>query len=113
MIEVTITGVPQLLSRLQAVPQKINAAIAQGFQEAGQQMVGDMQSTCPVDTGELQSSIGVAEASSSTLRIEVGADYGIYVEMGTWKMAAQPFFYPIVDQYKDQLVGIISKNLQI
>jgi HK97 gp10 family phage protein len=113
MIEVRITGIPQLLSRLQAAPGKINSAIAQGFAEAGQAMVSDMQSQCPIDTGELQSSIAVSEASSESLKVEAGADYAIYVEMGTYKMAAQPFFFPVIDQYKSQIPQMIKSHLQI
>ena len=33
----------------------------------------------------------------TTAYVVVGATYGIYVEMGTWKMAAQPYFYPAID----------------
>src|SRR5438034_2258318 len=113
MIEVTITGIPQLLSRLRAAPGKINSAIAQGFAEAGQSMVSEMQTQCPVDTGALQSSIAVSEASSQSLVIEAGEDYAIYVEMGTAYMAAQPFFFPVVDQYKTQIPQMILSHLMV
>ena len=35
-----------------------------------------------------------------TAYVGVGANYGIYVEMGTRFMTAQPYFYPAVEQAK-------------
>lgn len=48
---------------------------------------------CPVDTGELISSI---DGSTDGERVEVfaDADYAQYVEYGTSKMEAQPYFRP-------------------
>ena len=49
------------------------------------------RSACPVRTGNLLSSIS-GGADSNGFTAEAGAEYAIYVEFGTWKMAAQPFF---------------------
>lgn len=50
---------------------------------------------CPVDTGELISSI---DGSTDGERVEVyaDADYAQYVEYGTSKMEAQPYFRPAI-----------------
>ena len=39
----------------------------------------------------------------------VGASYGIYVEMGTRFMAAQPYFYPAVDSVRPIFEDRLSK----
>jgi HK97 gp10 family phage protein len=82
----------------------------------------DAQSLAPVDTGFLKSSIYVVTSSSSTYGqaigasgeryllpevekpednqtayVAVGANYGIYLEMGTRFMPAQPYFYQAVE----------------
>ena len=46
---------------------------------------------CPVDTGYLQSSIS-GSGGNATGEVEATAEYAQYVEYGTWKMAAQPYF---------------------
>lgn len=54
-------------------------------------------SLVPVDTGYLQSSIH-AEANGLSAEFFADAGYAQYVEYGTWKMSAQPFFQPALDE---------------
>jgi phage protein, HK97 gp10 family len=60
----------------------------------------------PVDTGNLKSSIGHSDARavgrSGSLAIEIGptANYGLFVEFGTSRMAPQPFMGPAADQHQ-------------
>ena len=48
---------------------------------------------CPVDTGELISSID-GSTDGETVEVYADADYAQYVEYGTSKMEAQPYFRP-------------------
>lgn len=50
----------------------------------------------PVDTGYLQSSIS-ASGGDTFCECEAGAEYAQYVEFGTWKMGAQPYFVPALE----------------
>lgn len=52
---------------------------------------------CPVDTGFLQSSI-CGSGGDTWGEAVVSAEYAQYVEYGTWKMSAQPYFTPAVEQ---------------
>lgn len=60
----------------------------------------------PVDTGNLKSSIGHSDARavgrSGTLAIEIGptANYGLFVEQGTSRMAPQPYMGPAADLHE-------------
>lgn len=50
-------------------------------------------SLVPVDTGYLDSTID-AESSDTWCEATATAEYAQYVEYGTWKMGAQPYFEP-------------------
>jgi len=53
----------------------------------------------PVDTGFLQSKIQIIDANRVGLWILAGTEgcyYALYVEFGTFKMAARPFWRPVV-----------------
>lgn len=60
----------------------------------------------PVDTGNLKGSIGHSDARSvgrsGTLAVEIGptANYGIFVEAGTSRMAPKPYMGPAADQHE-------------
>lgn len=69
----------------------------------------DIESTAknlvPVDTGNLKGSIGHSDlrsvGRSGSLGAEIGptASYGVFVEMGTTRMAPQPFMGPAADRH--------------
>ena len=50
----------------------------------------------PVDTGILRASIQAAAVAPKHWRVTVGAEYGIYLEMGTRFMAPRPYFNPAI-----------------
>lgn len=50
----------------------------------------------PVDTGHLRSTIS-ASSDDWSMTAEASADYAQYVEFGTWKMDAQPYFIPALN----------------
>ena len=61
----------------------------------------DAQAIVPVDTGTLKSSITYnTRATLTTVVGEVGptADYGMFVEAGTSRMAPQPYMRPAFDR---------------
>lgn len=62
------------------------------------------KSIAPVDTGNLKSSIGTSDlrtvGQSGSLSAEIGptASYGVFLELGTSRMAPQPFMGPALDR---------------
>lgn len=68
----------------------------------------------PVDTGTLKNSIQAAEVRTSAAgrvhwRVTVGADYGMYVEWGTVRMAAQPFIQPAIAAVSPSFYAAMKK----
>ena len=51
----------------------------------------------PVDTGNLMSSLD-ASTDGTAVTAKTDCEYAEYVEYGTWKMAAQPYFLPALEE---------------
>jgi hypothetical protein len=58
---------------------------------------GLAKSFAPVDTGWLMNSLQSFMIAEAVARIQSDADYDIYQELGTWKMAAHPFLSPAIE----------------
>lgn len=80
---------------------EIREGAAQACIKAGADTQSRAEARAPVDTGNLQNSI-TRRTTRRKNQVEtvVGpeADYGIYVELGTSRMAAQPFMNPSADE---------------
>ena len=75
-------------------------AVVGGLQNLSDDALDYMQSIVPVDTGDLRDScFVVVSVDGGRIKIEIGATmkYAVYVELGTSKMAAQPYIRPTYD----------------
>jgi HK97 gp10 family phage protein len=52
------------------------------------------------DTGHLIGSINAQPTGELSAEVAVGAEYAVYHEFGTYKMAARPFFFPAVERVR-------------
>ena len=52
----------------------------------------------PKDTGTLANSIAAEQVGPLSWRVNAAAEYAIYVEVGTYKMNAQPYLDPALRQ---------------
>lgn len=97
------------LARLDVVFDRASAkAVAMtktAVEKTGYDTVAGAQALAPVDTGNLKNSIGV-DFDDDGLGFEAGptASYGGYVELGTSKMAPQPYLLPSFAQASGQFV---------
>lgn len=72
-------------------------AIAQAFASTFMETVNGL---CPVRTGYLLSSIS-CDPGSAEVECYANAEYAQYVEYGTYKMSAQPYFEPAIEAALD------------
>ncbi len=98
--------------KLAAASQRLRESVSQELDVAGAEM-GDMaKSIVPVDTGFLQSTI-YHNVNDLTLELGATADYAAYVELGTRRMAAQPYIRPAFDAnqqrvYEACVLGVMN-----
>lgn len=75
----------------------------------------DMKRTAPVDTGDMVDTIRVEKPRPLVREVKCGGeyassgeyvDYAVYVELGTSKMAAQPFMRPALYRLRTAAEGL-------
>lgn len=85
---------------LQELFDSPDGEVAKDLQRRALQVEAAAKQLCPVDTGRLRSSItnelGV-DADGLMAVVGTNVDYAPHVELGTSKMAAQPFLLPALD----------------
>ncbi|HVL63444.1 MAG TPA: HK97-gp10 family putative phage morphogenesis protein [Microbacterium sp.] len=75
----------------------------------------DMRRTAPVDTGDMVGTIRVEKPAEMVRHVKCGGqfaasgeyvDYAVYVELGTSRMAAQPFMRPALYRLRTAAEGL-------
>ena len=66
----------------------------------------------PVDTGYLAGHIEKTTTGAASVTVTAIAEYSGYVDQGTYKMAANPFFTSNVEKIQTEEIPQIEKNLQ-
>lgn len=89
----------------------VRSAVENLVKFTGDEMLDTAKALVPVRTGYLKSTIS---AHLTQWQAEVGAEapYAGYVELGTWKMAAQPYLRPAFELhapfFKEEMARIIN-----
>lgn len=95
------TVTPKLLAALPLMAK----GIRDGLEEVGVEMESTAKQIVPVRTGFLRSTIyHKLDPSNNSLEIGATADYAMFVELGTRRMAAEPFIRPAFDAHQSQLL---------
>lgn len=103
-------------SRVSEMIQKASAGVAEG----GKIVEGEAKALCPVSTeatrpggphGELRESI-TSQANGLSCDVGTNKEYAMYVELGTYKMAAQPYLVPALINKKNEVVDAIKAAIK-
>lgn len=95
---------------IQDLENKIKNNLPNGIAKAGEAVVKNAKAICPVDTSRLRNSIH-SEASGLTATIGTNVEYALYVEMGTYKMQAQPYLVPGLLNSQSEIEACIKEAL--
>lgn len=90
----------------------INKAKARALEICGGTAERYAKELCPVDTGLLRNSIAHEQRDANTEAVGTNVDYAPYVELGTYKMRAQPYLRPAVENHRAEYERIIRSELQ-
>ena len=96
-------------SKLDNMGPRVREALQQAIGKIAKDIEADAKTTVPVDTGFLKNSILARQVTPMLWRVNVGANYGIYVEFGTRFMAARPYFVPAVDKMRSVFESVVAQ----
>jgi HK97 gp10 family phage protein len=90
-------GTHTFVSHMKELREALGSNLARAMRAVVPMIQRDIKAITPVDTGRLKKSVTVRYVQGSNPRIEVKTvGYGVFVERGTSKMAAQPFVEPVL-----------------
>lgn len=95
---------------LENLKARILAAAESGIAEACAEIQTLAQDMCPVDSGDLKGSISASGGGLSG-QVSAGSGHAGFVELGTAKMAAQPFLYPAFSAVKGSVAAKIAAHM--
>lgn len=104
-----------LVNNIPKMTQRVQQAIMDGLWECGEVAEAYAKDKCPVDTGNLKNSITHQEKQNATggeCQIGSAVEYATYVEMGTYKMKAQPYLKPSIANHKNEYKERIAQKLR-
>lgn len=93
----------------------VDAARASTVTKSMTQIKSHSQKVVPVDTGALRKSVETDLDNGpgiTTGQVSYNTGYAIYVEMGTSKMAAQPYLFPAYNSGKHVLIAGLVRWLR-
>jgi len=96
-------------SNIPKVKQRSHAELSKLIRSAALKIEAQAKIAAPVDTGFLQNSIQSSFPDELTGVVSVGAEYGIYVELGTSRAPAQPFLLPAAEQVIKEIGGELKQ----
>lgn len=93
-----------------AAKRQIEEALAGGLQEIVTDISADVVAGSPILTGHNRRSIST-ELKKLSARIFSTSGYGGWLEIGTRRMSARPYFRPALDRHIKKLPDAIKKRL--
>lgn len=111
-IEFDAHEVVQFSHQLQESTQQVRRRASQIVRATGARVERDAKAGAPVDTGYLRSSITTSNTGggdTTSAEVSVGANYGIYQEFGTSRMAPHPFLIPAFDRNKPAFLQAMER----
>ena len=88
------------------------SAIDRAMEAVGMAAEGYAKEEAPVDTGELRNSISHATMDNKAVAIGTNVEYGIYQEMGTYKMSPHPFIKPAISDHTNEYKSIVEAAMK-
>lgn len=103
----------RLTKRLNAIPKAVRDAVQPALDVSADELVARMQHLAPVDEGDLRRSIRKEPGDHELSRKVMTDDYkASWVEHGTVKQAANPFFWPAFRLSRKRIANRLKRAIR-
>lgn len=107
-MKIKLSGIGALINALNS--ETVNPRIKEVVKKNGADMHQKALELVPVDTGTLKRSITLEiKDGGLTAEVKEHTEYGVYLELGTRYMAAQPYMRPALNFVKDKFRNDLKK----
>lgn len=104
--------VKSVYNRLPAIRARLPEGASEVVESVGEEMVTEIRAGIHNVTGYMSSTVEARATSAMNVIVSVGAYYASYVEFGTRRNRAYPFFYPAIDRVGPSFVQRMSAMLE-
>jgi HK97 gp10 family phage protein len=107
----SVGGITLDTAVLDRITAEMRPGAARIVEKYGWQIAGQAANNAPVDTGALRNSITSESGMTGELEFTVqdGVEYGIFQELGTHRMAAQPFLVPALEKWAQPFINAFKE----
>lgn len=107
----SIGGIVLDTSVLDRMTKELEPKASKIVRQYGIAISSDAVKRAPVDTGNLINTIMANSEliSPLTFRVQDGTEYGVFQELGTSKMAANPFLLPALEAWRAKFTAAFSE----
>lgn len=111
-----VEGLARLKARFAKIPKEMKVKVRAAIEESADELVAFQKRLVPVDQGDLRDSIqkrdGRHELSVEVTAGDDKAFYASFVEFGTVRTPAQPYFFPAYRASRKRIKGRISRAVK-
>lgn len=122
MDSIELSGVDEILSRLQQIGANISKLENNALKDAAELVLDDAKANAPIRTGKLKEGLKISGVKNrdGTKYVLVGIDkadnsnifYGKFIEFGTSNMSPRPFLEPAYEKNKTEILERIKSTLK-
>ncbi len=100
-----------VFDKLPMIAASLRPKASHAVRETAFAIEAQAKANAPVDTGNLRGSIQAEMTGDLSAQINVGAEYGPYVEFGTRHQNAQPYLVPAAEAEKPKFIKRMQELL--
>lgn len=112
-VEVKVIGADKAVKHLEAYTRKVIEGTEDAVKITALDIERRAKAKAPVDTGRLKNSIHTEPRGDNARWVGTNVEYAGYVEYGTRKMSAQPYFFPsvheVIPEFKKRLEKAVKE----
>ena len=119
-MNIRIEGLDRVIKSIEQKFGNAEGKLSKGIAKGCKIVEGEAKANCPVSTeatrpggphGELRASI-TSEVAGTTGVVGTHTEYAAYVEFGTYKMKAQPYLVPALENKKGEVIEAIKAAMK-